>query len=345
MKKIVIKVVLALVFTVLVLAIMFGIWWFLPAHTPRIKSGSGRSLAELEFIKIGGTRQCVLIRSEDTSNPILLFLHGGPGMPVMFLAHKFQKPLEKYFTVVQWDRRGAGKTYAKNVPSVESMNVRQLVNDAFDLIDTLRARYHQDKVILVGHSFGTYLGSIMVSERPELFRAFISVGQVTDGQRARKLQEEFIKAKADSLGRSDIISQLNANPDINFENWLFGFGGELKDSKSFLPLLWAGLTSPEYTLRDALKVAKGSSFSSANMKYNVLTGSVYEKIRSYSIPVCFFVGRYDYTTPWPLIARYYDLVTAPRKEIIYFENSAHFPFFEEPEKFCDELIRFAQNLN
>ena len=325
--------------------ILSAIWWFWPARTPIIKDKINNSVARIDYIKIGGIEQCVLIRGHNTNNPILLFLHGGPGMPMMYLAHKFQRPLEKDFTVVQWDRRGAGKTYARNIPSAESMNVRQILDDAYELIDTLRNRYHQNKIILVGHSFGTYLGSIMVTERPELFSAYISIGQVVDSKKSRVLQEKFIREKAKLTGRTDVIADLNKSNQQNLEKWLFEFGGELKHSKSFFPLIWSGMFAPEYTLPEVLKVAEGSSFSSSNMKYNVLSKSIYYEIREYQIPVFFFVGTSDYTTPHELISEYYELIKAPRKEIVYFENSAHFPFFEQPTKFCNEIKRLLLNKN
>ena len=176
------------------LLVILIILWFKPTKTPQLKNESG--LSKLEFIQIGGTQQCILTRSENIENPILLFLHGGPGMPMMYLAHEFQKPLEKHFTVVQWDRRGAGKTYTRNIPEKESMNVQQLLSDTYELVDTLTRRFGKDKVILAGHSFGSYLGAIAVTERPDLFTAFISIGQVVDDNKARDLQIDFIKKEA-----------------------------------------------------------------------------------------------------------------------------------------------------
>jgi pimeloyl-ACP methyl ester carboxylesterase len=251
----------------------------------------------------------------------------------MYLANKFQRPLEKHFTVVQWDRRGAGKSFHRHIPSKETINVRQLLDDAYSLIDTLRLKYHQSKIILVGHSFGTYLGSIMVTERPDLFSAYISIGQVVDSERSRTFQVQFIERRAKMVGRTDILEQIKSNDTINLENWLFEFGGELKYHKSFWPLVWTGMKAPEYTLSEVMDVAKGSSFSSSNMVYNVLQGAIYQEIQEYKVPVYFLVGRNDYTTPHELIKEYYELIKAPQKRIIFFENSAHFPFYEEPEKF------------
>lgn len=324
---------------ILSLVILIVIWWFWPERTPQIKIKGNKtsSVSSIEYIELGGTEQCVLTRSENTNNPILLFLHGGPGMPMMYLSYEFQRPLEKKFTVVQWDRRGAGKSFSRNEPSVESMNVRQLINDAYELIDILKKKYKQDKVILIGHSFGTYLGSIMVSERPDLFSGYISIGQVVDNEKSTTLQLEFIKEQAKKRGRKDILSALDNPIQPNLENWLFEFGGELKNSKSYLPLIWSGMKAPEYTLKDVLDVAKGSSFSSSNMKYNVLENSIYYEIREYKVPVYFFVGKYDYTTPATLIEEYYNLIKAPKKDVFYFKNSAHFPFYEEPEVFVKKI--------
>ena len=320
------------------IVILSTVWWFWPERTPAIKSNNSNSIASLEYIQIGGVEQCVLIRGHNINNPILLFLHGGPGMPMMYLAHEFQRNLEKDFTVVQWDRRGAGKSYSKNIPSTESMNVRQIIDDTYELIDALKERFNQEKITLIGHSFGTYLGSIMVNERPELFSNYISIGQVVDDDKTLTLQEDFILNKAILSNRNDIITALNGPDKPDFESWLFEFGGELKNSKSFFPLIWSGIFAPEYTLPEVIKVAEASSFSSSNMKYNVLSKSIYDEINEYSIPVYFIVGKSDYTTPHELISDYYEMIKAPKKGIFYFDNSAHFPFFEEPGKF-NEVIR------
>lgn len=317
--------------------VFVGILWFLPERTPKIKSSAGNAIATIDYIKIGGVEQCVLIRSENINHPIVLFLHGGPGMPMMYLAHEFQRPLEKHFTIVQWDRNGAGKTFVRNAPSIESMNIRQQLNDCYELIDTLKNRYKKDKIILIGHSFGTYLGSILVTEHPELFSAYISIGQVLDEEKTKAVQERFIRENAIKNNRPEIISELEKPNKPSFENWLFEFGGELKNCKSFFPLIWSGLRAPEYTLKEAFSVAKGSSFCNRYMKYNVLDSSIYYKIREYHVPVYFFVGKYDYATPFELVESYCKAIKAAEMGIIYFNNSAHFPFFEEPEKFCQEI--------
>jgi pimeloyl-ACP methyl ester carboxylesterase len=343
--KVLKKILKTILISILLIVALVTIWWFWPERTPLIESINKASISIIDYIYIGGMEQSVLTRSKNINNPILLFLHGGPGMPMMYLAHEFQRPLEDNFTVVQWDRRGAGKTYSRNKPTTESMNTRQLIDDAYELIDTLRRRFNQDKINLVGHSFGTYLGSIMIKERPDLFSNYISIGQVVDDDKALVLQEEFIRKQASLKDRKDILKSLDNQNNLYFENWLFEFGGELKNHKSFFPLIWSGLQAPEYTLAEALDLAKSSSFSSSKMKYNVLSKSIYHEITEYSVPVYFFVGISDFTTPHELVSEYFEMVKAPKKEIVYFQNSAHFPFFEEPEKFCSEINRVLLNTN
>lgn len=339
--KTIIKAVLSLVIIALLATI---IWWFIPARTPSISSNSNQSIASLEYIEIGGLQQSILIRSENTSNPILLLLHGGPGMPMMYLAHTFQIPLEQEFTVVQWDRRGAGKTFYKNKPDPESINIRQLMDDAYNLIDTLRNKYHQEKILLAGHSFGTYLGSLMVTERPELFYAYISIGQVVDDTKAYQIQRQFVMEKALEAGDEEIVKALNNKPSMNLESCLFAHGGEIKSSTSYFPLIRNGMKAPEYSLPEVMSVAQGSQFSSENMKYNIINGSIQEEIKAYPIPTYFFIGRHDYTTPYELVKEYHDSIKAPKKQLVIFDESAHFPFFEEPIKFTEEVIRIKEEL-
>lgn len=325
------------------LIIVVLIIYFRPAWTPSIASNKGKnSVASLERIELGNYKQCVLIRSQNINNPILLFIHGGPGMPLMYLSHTFQRPLEKKFTVVQWDQRGAGKSYSKNIPT-QTINVEQYLSDALQLIDTLCTRYHQKKIYLAGHSWGTYLSSILVQRHPELFYAYISIGQVVDGAAATKIQKEFLLSEARKANDATLIRKLNENNFSSYESNIFKYGGELKNSTSFMPLVMAGLRATEYTFQDALNVSKGPKFCGKYMKYNAIQGTIMSSIKKYEVPVFFLTGDHDYTTPFALIKKYFDSVQAPSKQIIWFNESAHFPFYEEPKKFDSVLINQILN--
>ena len=329
---------------VLFLIILILLIYFRPAWTPSIAAANGtKPVASLERIELGKLKQYVLTRSADVNNPILLFIHGGPGMPLMYLSHTFQRPLEQRFTVVQWDERGAGKSYSPDIDT-GTINVEQYIADAIQLIDTLLTRYHQKKIFLIGHSWGTYLSSILVQRHPELFYAYISVGQVVDGEESHKIQREFLLSEATKRNDTALLSKLNQPDFTSFENYLFKYGGELKHETSFAPLVITGLFSTEYTFRDALNVAKGPQFCGKYMKYNAINGSIMSTIKRYEVPVFFLTGTHDYTTPFPLIKQYCDSIQAPFKQIVWFNESAHFPFYEEPKKFDSVMIQILNSV-
>jgi pimeloyl-ACP methyl ester carboxylesterase len=317
-------------------------WWSTRSSTPLFRTADGRvlpgSVASLERIRLGGIDQWILVRGRDRANPILVFLHGGPGMPAMYLAHAFQGELENSFTVVHWDRRGAGKSYSKDVPR-SSLAVSQQLADTLDLVDVLRTRFGQRRVHLVAHSWGSLLGILAVSRRPDLFSSYVGVGQVVDDARARRIQVEFVEKEARARNEEKVIEEIRRSPD-SLEKYLFRYGGELKKETSWWPLLAIGLRAPEYSFWDAVRVPRGVSFSHANTRDDVLGGRAPgEAIRRLEVPVWFFAGRSDYTSPSALVSEYVHRVEAPRKELVWFENSSHFPFLEEPARFAAEMRR------
>ncbi|UCG52086.1 MAG: alpha/beta hydrolase [Candidatus Latescibacterota bacterium] len=310
------------------------------ARTPVFEGDDGEvlkgSVASLETVNLGGLDQHVLIRGRDMTQPVLVFLHGGPGMPMMYLAHAFQAELENHFVVVHWDQRGAGKSYSDGIP-VETMNVEQILSDALEFIELLKRQFGQNKIYLAGHSWGSYLGMLLVHRHPELFHAYIGIGQVTDPERSREIQDRFIRERARETGNTKAIEDLDSKGAAAHEMWLFKFGAELHDATSWVPFLLVGLRSSEYTFMDCLKIAPGSSFSSRHMTYNAINGPLIDEVTQVDVPVYFFTGRHDYTTPFELIEQYLEKIDAPTKKMVWFEDSAHFPFFEEPGEFAHEM--------
>ncbi len=307
--------------------------WFTPGRTPAIPGPN--SIASLEHIHIGDADQCILVRGNDSSHPVLLFLHGGPGMPAMYLAHAFQRELEKDFVVVQWDRRAAGKSYREDVSS--TLTTEQLVADTVELTNVLRARFRQNKIYLVAHSWGTYLGMLVIARHPELYHAYVGIGQLARSSPIAGIQDEYIRQSATRMGDQVAIKELEEMGASVREELLFKFGGEIHKAKSFMPLLLSGLAAPEYSLRDARNIPKGVSLYSKDFVYNSISGELMDVITQVKIPVYFFTGRHDYTDPFTLTEQYFSKIDAPEKHMVWFEESAHFPFYEEPAAFARQM--------
>lgn len=316
---------------------------FWRAFTPPMRNERGElapdGVASLEPVNVGGIPQWLLIRGQSRTNPVVLFLHGGPGMPSMYLAHRFQRPLERDFVMVHWDRRGAGKTYTENTPP-GSMTVTQEVSDTVEVVNLLRERFGQSRVYLLGHSYGSYLGMIVAQRHPELFHGYVGIGQLAyEGHRNTEIQDRWIRDQAERRGMKKLLLELDTHALVNREKWLFRFGGELHHGTSFTALLLIGLGAPEYSLRDAFDVRKGVSFTHRHLKFDAIRGELADAVPRVELPVYFFTGRHDVTVPFQNTEEYAAKLQAPQKELVWFEDSAHFPFLEEPQRFADEMNR------
>ena len=317
-----------------------GVWveFFLRrGSTPPISSEAG--IASLETIVLGGVGQSVLIRGHDTANPVVLFLHGGPGMPVMFLAHDFQRQLERDFVMVHWDRRGAGRSYRAGLEHPD-LSVSQRLADTLQLSELLRERFDQDRIYLVGHSWGSYLGLLAAERRPDLYWAFIGTGQIAASeQQVHASRLAWLTRLAADSDDNELAARIS-KPDYPItEDDLFRYGGELVGARTFLPVLTTGLWAPEYTLIDAWNVKRGNELVQSTLKLDVEPKPLEGEIEELPIPVFFFLGRHDYNTPSDLAADYLERLRAPLKRVVWFERSAHFPFWEEPARFRQEMER------
>ncbi len=256
----------------------------------------------------------------------------------MFLAHACQRELERNFVVVHWDRRGAGKSYSAGADAA-ALNVRQVLDDTFEVSRLLRQRFGQDRIFLVAHSWGTYLGLLAIGEHPEYYSAYFGMGQMAGPLAGvREIQRDFVLRCATQANDTATIERIRSGGAID-EDTLFRCHGELWKSTSFLPILLTGLRAPEYTLRDALHVKPAAHRVNREMKYNVDPRPLIGEVEAVNVPVFFFLGRHDYNTPSPVAADYLSRLGAPLKSVTWFEQSAHFPFFEEPAAFTREMIR------
>lgn len=292
------------------------------------------SIAELFELEVNGDAQYLLARGVDRKQPVILFVHGGPGMPAMFLAHDFQRDLEKQFVVVHWDQRASGKSFKATADQAQ-LSISLLLSDMDVVVDFLRRSLSADRLWIVGHSHGSYLGALYARRHPEKVCAFVGTGQVADESgsgRARAIQEEFLRSRLEGLG----LDPDTAIDDSNLEELLFMTGSELYGETSFSPLLISGLMAPEYSLFDALNIASGSSFSSQSMVYDMPRDLLTSEWQ-FDVPVAVIMGLHDMVTPTQLSREYYDRIEAPTKAWYVFEETSHFPHFEQPLKFAKTL--------
>ena len=195
-----------------IIVLVLLVWIKSPGIPDRVTDKKGNipenAISTIATIPIGGIQQSMIIRGEDAAKPVLLVLHGGPGSPGFILMKNAGLNLEQEFVVVHWDQRGAGKSYFDDIP-VESMTVTQMISDAVEVTEYLRTRFKKDKIYVMGHSWGSLLGSLLVHRHPQHFYSYIGIGQVSRPYHSERLSLEFVRAAAQEAGNESDIFDLN----------------------------------------------------------------------------------------------------------------------------------------
>jgi pimeloyl-ACP methyl ester carboxylesterase len=310
------------------------------------------SISEKTFITIGGVRQGMFIKSTNQGNPVLLYLHGG--MPDYFLNRKYPSWLEEYFTVVWWEQRGSGLSYSPNIPA-ETMNPDQMISDIKEVTDYLRSRFGQEKIYLMGRSGGTFIGIQAAAKAPELYHAYIGIGQMSDHLKSERMAYEYMLKKYRDAGNRKMVRQLEASPVTDSipygylrlrDKAMHHLGiGTTRDMKSVITGMFIpSLTCREYTLKEKFNLWRGKVQSGVHPLWDtIIATDLTRQTNEVNIPVYFFHGIYDYTVSYTLAKEYFKVLNAPVKEFFSFENSAHSPHFEEPQKvkeiFENEILK------
>ena len=328
--------------------------------TPVIKDPGGeelpQSIASLESVDLNGVEQWLLIRGEDVSKPVLLFLHGGPGSAEIPL-YRFNPGLEKDFVLVMWDQRGSGKSYSRKIPE-ETMTIEQFIDDTHELTKILKQRFGRDKIYLAGHSWGSGLGMHTINLYPEDYYAFVGIGQIVNLKENERVSWQFCYDEAKKRGDKKAIKQLEkVGPPVDgvYEGdfikngkfvmkglgterkWLTKYEGWWYGETGYGMVVKTLLTTKEYTLGESIRYMKASKFSLTLMWPELVNVDLARDIPEVKIPVYFCVGRHDYNTPGEVSYPYYEMLAAPKKDFIWFERSAHSPCFEEPEEFNEVM--------
>jgi pimeloyl-ACP methyl ester carboxylesterase len=311
------------------------------------------SISEKIHVNINGVEQGMFIKSKDATNPVLLFIHGGPGMPEYWLTQRYPTGLEEYFTVVWWEQRGAGLSYSADIHP-ETMTAEQFVDDAIEVTNYLRKRFDKEKIYMMAHSWGSYIGIQAASREPDLYYAYIGVGQISYQIQSEQLAYAYALEYYKENDNQNMLRKLEAAPptrtvplpaayDALRDAYMHGAGiGTTRDMKSVV----TGIFLPswqfrEYTLGEKVNLWRGKFFSRSSsfslwdkMQITDLT----QQVTELQIPTYFLHGVYDYTCAYPLAKDYFEKLKAPVKGFYMFENSAHSPMFEEPEKTLKILL-------
>jgi len=307
------------------------------------------SISEKASITINGLEQGMFIKGRDARNPVLLYLHGG--MPDYFLTQRYPTGLEEYFTVVWWEQRGSGLSYRPGMPR-ESVNVEQLISDALSLTDSLRRRFGQDKIYLMGHSGGTFIGIQVAARAPEKYHAYIAMEQMSHQLRSEQLAYQYMLTRFRETGDTRMAKKLEQAPvgdtiplPAAYQRSLRDVAmhklgvGTTHDMRSIVTgLILESFRNREYTLGEKINLWRGKFFSRSRLWTTQLSTDLSQRVTRLQIPIYFFHGRYDYTVSYPLARAYFERLDAPLKRFYTFERSAHSPLFEEPDRMREIML-------
>ena len=338
---------LAVLGLLLILTVIVGILLLDRPSTPPIVNQSGESLensiAQIEFVDIGGIPQWLLIRSHDIDNPPLLVLHGGPGFPEPGLFRAFNGELEEHFTVVHWHQRGAGWTRTGD-ETANDYKIDTHLEDVNQIVRHVYERFGDQKVYILGHSWGSVLGINHIRNHPELVAAYIGVGQVTNSTESEQQGCDYIQEQAQIDGNAQALAEFDSfcpisTPESGMKQrtYLSQYKGTMQELTNS-QLFWQMFKTEEVTLMSFINLAKGARESVGNMWDELMGVNFFEESTTFDVPIFFALGRMDHQTSATLAADYFDKISAPCKKIKWFENSAHSPMWEEPVNFNKFMI-------
>lgn len=323
------------------IAIFITIGLLFPTWTPKIKASN--SISTLEQIELNGTKLEVMIRGVDKHNPVVIFVHGGPGCSEIPYVRKYQDLLEQHFTIVHYDQRGSGKSY-HFFEDYSNLSTDLLVEDLLALTDHIKTEFSQEKVLLIGHSFGTYIGMKAAAKAPDKFAAYIGIGQVADNIQSELDSLKYTIDQAKLANNENDVKKLeklsdliNKGEEITPRNLVRKYGGAARLIDDNMDYYFGFLFNPEYNFLDVIRYLKGVSLSQRILLAEEKKQDITSIVEGLEIPCFLVMGKYDYMTSLNAAKAYYDKLEASEKNFVVFENSAHYPQFEEKELFADWL--------
>lgn len=331
---------------------------FTPAFTDADGTPISGSIAAIETVNLGGFEQTITIRGLDASNPVLLHLHGGPGMPSSPWAtwNGYFSELEKHFVLVHWDQRGAGKSYSKEL-TPKDMELENFINDTLELTEILRQRFNQDKIFLWGHSWGSTLGFDVLQVDSSPYYAYFASGTRVDWNTGIELAHQKAYEMARQADDTETLEALDSiqpfdptdmeDLEVHFQvlaQYLINDFHTPGMEDAWLAYVTEG-NSPEYPSNTIRPTLAGLDFTRGTIYQAAFNGfNLSRDFPRSGVPVHFLHGRYDYACPGVPVEEYYQSLEAPDKSFTWFENSAHNIFYEESDLFSQTVIQIADEI-
>lgn len=302
-------------------------------------------------VELGGVAQFVSIRGRDARNPVLVVCHGGPALPALPSSWIWQRAVEDYFTVVNYDQRASGRS-AVGAHDGMDLSVERYVDDLVELITWLQRELGVRRVGVLGHSWGTIIGITVAERRPDLLWAYIGVGQVISGpeneaesfafamRSAIADQNDDAVAELESLGEYPGAQPLTLERIVTCRRWAQHYGGLSAYRSESAYFTDSAALSPYYTEDEVELISVGQQVTMPQVLPALLSFDASDRT-AFDVPMLQFLGRHDWTTPTPPVERWIDRVSAPSTHVVWFENSAHLCMLEEPGKFVVSLVELA----
>jgi pimeloyl-ACP methyl ester carboxylesterase len=318
--------------------------------------------AEKLTLRVNGVSQGMFLQRGDPAKPVLLFVHGGPGMPEYWLTWRYPTSLEELFSVAWWEQRGAGLSFRPGIPAAE-MTAERFVADTIEVTKILCDRLETPSVVLMAHSWGSYLGLQAASREPGLYRAYVGVAQITHQIRSEALAYSYLLRTCRELGEDRIARRLEAGPVTDStiplprsyaavrDRAMHRLGvGTTRDMRSVVTgLFLPSLRFPGYTMRETVHLWRGKVSSRRSGLWDDMLGAdLAASVPALEVPAYFLHGRHDRTVSYDLARDYARALVAPLKGFYTFEDSAHSPMFEEPDRVLailrDDVLRGSDRL-
>lgn len=348
-------IILATIIAVIVLALL-SVFVSRLINSNKNKIDTQNGIQESTYIDIDGMKQYIQIRGENTENPVMIFIHGGPASPMGYVSAYYQKELESELTIINYDQRGCGRTYYANDCDANS-NIGLLVDDLNSIVEYAKKRFGKNNVIIAGHSWGTVIGSIYVQKHPENASCYIGISQITSlyenklNAAKTALEKDAIKGTEDEQKLTNLINKMSKVKEyddmplddlgqlVSITSKYIACEGEM----SGLSQMITGITSPDMNFNDMkwfLSQMDTEKFFAQNkeiMEYAFFGFDIDMLSKNYNVPVYYIAGKGDYAVCQKDIETYYESIEAPDKAFYWIENAGHSMFMDNPKLYCDTI--------